>query len=93
MPLSAVMLASSTKEKNETERDEEGEPQRKGNTNIPYTKEKGTKQERTHQNKLENNAESFKSSVFSGQLELLRGKMPLIQTLNRKLALFSKALV
>jgi hypothetical protein len=48
MPLSAVMLASSTKGKNETERDEEGEPQRKGNTNIPYTKEKGTKQERTH---------------------------------------------
>jgi hypothetical protein len=40
MPLAAVMLASSTKEKNETERDEEGEPQRKGNTNIPYTKKK-----------------------------------------------------
>ncbi len=79
------MLASSTKEKNETERDEEGEPQRKGNTNIPYTKEKGTKQGRTHENKLENNAESFKSSVFSGQRELLSSKMPLIQTPNRSL--------
>jgi hypothetical protein len=41
MPLSAVMLASSTKEKNETERDEEGEPQI---YHIPKKKEPNKKE-------------------------------------------------